>query len=188
VLRCVCNINLHITKSLSIRVITHYFCDCPGNNNNQVSNRRNGVDTLTQLMDKAFGKENIDKPATIVSAKSFLNEYEFWHLQELQLDQIHRLGYRTLPTLQMPSERAAQVKLECQLRLQTIETLHNDTEDIAFLADILRLRYINAYTVPKTCSKLLISERTFDRYQNDALFAFALACPFNLIVYINHKM
>ena len=136
---------------------------------------------MTQLINDLFGRKNIDESTTIASAKDFLKDYEFWHLQKLQLDQVQHLGYKKLPTLEMPSERAAKIELECYLRTHTIQVMHNDTENVAFLANILRLRYLNGYTITKTCFKLAISERSFTRRQNEALLAFALVCPFNLV-------
>ena len=137
---------------------------------------------MTQSANILFGRTDIDESATIASAKDFLNDYKFWHLQKIRLVQVQHLGYKELPTLEIPSERAAKIELECFLRLHTIQVMHeDDTDNMPLLADILRLRYIKGYTITKTCFELSLTERSFTRRQNEALLSFALICPFNLI-------
>lgn len=137
---------------------------------------------MSQLTKSPFGEANVNKSATIASAKDFLRDYGFWRLQEIRIKQVEDLNYKKLPTLSMPSEQAAKITLECSLRLHTIRAMQADgNADTRLLADILELRYIKKLTVTQARLQLSISERSFARRQNDALLAFAFACPYNLV-------
>lgn len=133
---------------------------------------------MTQNIKDSFGRESIDEHATITAAKHFLNDFTFWRLQLKQLEHSQRLRYLTSTASEPSAERAQRIDLECRLRSDTLSLLSEDSnKDVRYLANILRLRFIKGYSVTMICRELLISERSFTRHQNKALFVFALACP-----------
>lgn len=129
----------------------------------------------------------IDRLATINNTKAFLKEYQSWYLQKRKIESWKRFDFSKEASLS--KEKIAKINLECELRTQTLSVMKSTNENLAFLADILEMRYIKLFQLKKVCTLLAdkyeldyISERTLSRYQNEALLIFALACPRDLTV------
>lgn len=137
--------------------------------------------------------ESIDKDANIIAAKLFLQQYEFWHLQRSSYESWNTPTHLKSPIDKTSTEKVAKVYLECELRTKTLESMKLTNENLSFLADVLNLRYIKRYKIKKACEVLAEShnldycgERSFNRYQKDALWKFAQACPYNLLIKKNN--
>lgn len=129
---------------------------------------------------------NLNERATIKQAKAFLKAYPYWHLQKQRLAYRHN---RLLSASDASTDALLKSDDECKLRTDTLEIMGQTNEQLGFLADLLNFRFIRDFQINKVCNLLTdkyhkeyISERTFSRYQNQALLAFAIACPKDLTV------
>ncbi|MEE8825059.1 hypothetical protein LASUN_06300 [Lentilactobacillus sunkii] len=111
----------------------------------------------------------INRTCTIQKAKKYLNEYHDWKIQSIVSS----------------SQKASH---ECQVRIEALDRMSQVDESTALLADLLKDRYLNRWTLVKTCTDLaekydigFISERTGYRYQNMALLIFAQTIPEQLV-------
>lgn len=139
---------------------------------------------------KMLNPQSIDKSASIAAAKAFLKKYAFWHLQKNAYDSWNPTVYKKLPTTTVPTTEIAKATLECELRTKTLQRMTTTNNYLAFLADVLTLRYIKSYQIKKSCELLAekygrayCSDRSFNRYQVQALWQFAQTCPYNLLVF-----
>lgn len=129
----------------------------------------------------------IDDRATEIATKKFLMNYQQWQfrrnkavllLQQLQLD-----------NRQLIQKHYQQALNECRLRERPLQLLDSLGPHEAFSADLLRARFLKRWSASKTSLFLVqkynlsyLAERTFFRYQKQALWTFAGVCPQNLLV------
>ena len=141
--------------------------------------------------------KNIDRTSTIRETKEFLNDYQMWHIQATHFSSwIKSPGnfgtlsdHSTENTVENRVVDQANAQFECELRTKTLEQLSTIDGESALLSDLLFFRWINHWTVKKTCIELaskyhrdFISERTYANYLKKALWEFAIICPRNLLV------
>lgn len=138
---------------------------------------------------------NINKTKTKQNVKTFLTEYHAWHLEQarfsLWFNTVSEDNHNGLNISSFSITSKARASFECQLRLKTLAQLTQISEHSAFLSQLLTYRYIQEFSVKKTCEKLaegddnqsiFITERSFSNYLNEALWEFAIVCPRNLMV------
>ncbi|KAL3949376.1 hypothetical protein [Lentilactobacillus hilgardii] len=143
-------------------------------------------------MDSVFGL--LDRKQTIKNAKQFLYEYRDWQLEAARFSfSLQSPMMDGMPKAQSDPRHTRQedkmikqatAKMECELRLKTIQLMSSIDDQNAFLADLLEYRFINHYTVKKCCERLAekydlnyLAERTYNDYQKQALWVFAIVCP-----------
>lgn len=126
----------------------------------------------------------INKKSTIQNVKSFLKDYNKWHLKSMEFS-----TWLDSSTNTSESSQLSKAEMECQLRIQTLAIMRRADQQTAFLADLLNYRFIKGWQVKKVCESLAeqyqlgyVAERTFHRYQNQALLIFALTCPRSLFI------
>jgi len=140
---------------------------------------------------------NIDQTATRTNVKDFLTKYHMWHVEakhfSSSLQSPSNFGtpshHSTDNTVENRVVNQANAQFECELRTKTLQQLATVDSESAFFSDLLFFRWINNWTVRKTCDELatkyqkgFISERTYANYLKTALWEFAIVCPRNLFV------
>ncbi|GAX06823.1 hypothetical protein IWT25_02170 [Secundilactobacillus pentosiphilus] len=138
----------------------------------------------------------LDRDATVQNAKKFLMEYHDWKIEAARFS----LSLQSPVISDMPSAPShgntqentivgkANAQFECSVRLNTIHLLGSIDDDNALLADLLEYRFINGWRVKKVCERLAekyglgyLAERTYNDYQNKALWTFAIVCPISSV-------
>lgn len=142
------------------------------------------------MTDRIFGM--LDRDATIQNAKQYLAEYHDWKIEAARFT----LSLQSPTISDMPGSPShgnsqedkvigkANAQYECSIRMNTIHLMGSIDDDNAMLADLLEYRFINKWKVKKVCERLAdkydlgyLAERTYNDYQNKALWTFAIVCP-----------
>lgn len=126
----------------------------------------------------------IDQGATRRNVKLFLSAYPEWQLKRTRYQRMGDAQARRFRRLQKRAE------VECETRLLPLTSMAEFSPRYAMMADVLRLRFIKRCTIIQSCERLAsqydldyVSDRTLCRYQEQALLAYALASPADLIIY-----
>ncbi len=158
-------------------------------------NMQNAINQgVEKLSERIFGM--LDREATVQSAKRFLMEYQDWKIEAARFT----LSLQSPVISDMPSAPShdntqentivgkANAQFECSIRLNTIHLMGSIDDDNALLADLLEYRFINGWRVKKVCERLAekydlgyLAERTYNDYQNKALWTFAIVCPISSV-------
>lgn len=149
------------------------------------------------VADDVFG--DLDRPATTENFKHYLKDWKKWKLKALQrmptlgspeIDgQPHAASYD--PDRQMINH--ADAEFQCKQRENCCKALKSIGPDEEILGDILYWRFIRGYTVTKTIMLIedhyhrYMDERTFMRWQKQALWDGALLCPDKTVRQLSDK-
>lgn len=142
------------------------------------------------MTDRIFGA--LDRDATIQKAKEYLQDYHDWKIEAARFS----LSLQSPTISDMPGSPShsnhqedtvigkANAQYECEMRLKTIRLMGSIDDQNAMLADLLEYRFIDRWRVKKVCERLAdkyelgyLAERTYNDYQNQALWTFALISP-----------
>lgn len=140
---------------------------------------------------------SVNYTATIKKTREFLADYHMWHVEAAHFSSWVKSPsnfgtpsyHSTENTVENRVVDQANAQFECELRTKTLEQLATVDNESALLSDLLLFRWINNWSVKKTCTELaekyqrgFIAERTYANYLKKALWEFAVICPRDLFV------
>ena len=107
---------------------------------------------------------SVDYTATIKKTREFLADYHMWHVEAAHFSSWVKSPsnfgtpsyHSTENTVENRVVDQANAQFECELRTKTLEQLATVDNESALLSDLLLFRWINNWSVKKTCTELAV--------------------------------